>query len=140
VVSTIEELQNIVADENRPAEEREAAAKHILALQGQPAAGPADERSEHQKMVDGIKAYIDSLPAYQERRAAPAVANNAPKSAESPKPKAEKAPTVPPHGISPSMIQTAIRACDLQLSELEGQQPTSMNVDMARFKVPKLRG
>ncbi len=47
--ATIKELQTVVADENRPADEREAAAKHILALQGEE---PAPVSEAEQKKAE----------------------------------------------------------------------------------------
>jgi hypothetical protein len=56
---TIEELQAIVADENRPTEEREAAAKHILTLQGQPVELTQEEHIAAE--VAGLKALFAKM-------------------------------------------------------------------------------
>lgn len=53
--------------------------------------------------------------------------------------KAEPVPAIPPHGITKQMIETALRACDAQLSELEGQQPTGSTVDVSKLKVPRFK-
>jgi hypothetical protein len=54
-------------------------------------------------------------------------------------PKTEPLPAIPPHGITKQMIETALRACDAQLSELEGKQSTSGSVDVSKLKVPRFR-
>jgi hypothetical protein len=63
--ATIKELQAVVADENRTEEEREAAARHILTLQGQPVApdttGIADDDPELPKFRVETASEIDRL-------------------------------------------------------------------------------
>jgi hypothetical protein len=65
--ATIKELQAVVADENRTEEEREAAARHILTLQGQPVeivpdiTGIADDDPELPKFLFETASDIDRL-------------------------------------------------------------------------------
>jgi hypothetical protein len=59
VASTIEELQKIVADESRSTEDREAAAQHILTLQGQPVEPTQQDRMAEQ--VSGLKAWFAKM-------------------------------------------------------------------------------
>jgi hypothetical protein len=53
--------------------------------------------------------------------------------------KRESIPALPSHGITQQMIETALRACDAQLNELEGKQSTSGSVDVSKLKVPRFR-
>jgi hypothetical protein len=114
----------------------------LAAIEGQPIpveAEPVSEQNEMQAAVARMKAHIDAIPCGYVQTAQRETASSISQSAELPSKKTETVPAIPSHGITKQMIETALRACDAQLNQLEGQS-TGKSVDVSKLKVPRFRG